>query len=336
MIKHFTLYFVLLSILVITGASNCGGSDPKINYETGTFPEEVVSLESINSAFDDYNCYIPQIGGETPILFASNRESEGQDFDIITGVIWFLFNQTDGEFTLNSEMITNEFYELIESTINNSDDQLGPYSLFNGNNGRMYLFYTDESAEGDLDLRFLSFFPPAPGALPDLEDPDLVSILSSSSNDGYITFDRDISTAYFTSDRAGDYDIFEMDVNPAIDFDSWLTGVEQSAMPNDSLNSDYNDKCPFILLDFMVFTSDRPGGFGGYDLYWSVFYSGKWSSPVNLGPSINTEYNEYRPLIGFVNGFTNWFMVFSSDRPGGFGGYDLYFTGIDFEEAGTK
>jgi len=37
-----------------------------------------------------------------------------------------------------------------------------------------------------------------------------------------------------------------------------------------------------------------------------------------------------------VNGFTNWFMVFSSDRPGGFGGYDLYFTGIDFEEAGTK
>ena len=65
----------------------------------------------------------------------------------------------------------------------------------------------------------------------------------------------------------------------------------------------------------MVFTSNRPGGFGGYDLYYSVFKNGKWSSPVNFGPRINTASDEYRPLIGYHPDFTNIYMIFSSDRP---------------------
>ena len=74
----------------------------------------------------------------------------------------------------------------------------------------------------------------------------------------------------------------------------------------------------------MVFTSNRPGGLGGYDLYYSVFRNGKWSSPVNLGPRINTASDEYRPIIGYDPDFTNQFMMFSSNRPGGKGGFDLY------------
>ena len=79
----------------------------------------------------------------------------------------------------------------------------------------------------------------------------------------------------------------------------------------------------------MIFTSNRPGGYGGYDLYYSVFKNGKWSSPVNFGPDINTSSDEYRPVIGYHPDFTNKFMIFSSNRPGGKGGFDLYFTGVD-------
>ena len=78
----------------------------------------------------------------------------------------------------------------------------------------------------------------------------------------------------------------------------------------------------------MVFASDRPGGMGGYDLYYSVFQKGKWRSPVNFGPKVNTQYNEYRPILGSNSAFTNNFMIFSSDMPGGKGGYDLYFLGL--------
>jgi len=80
----------------------------------------------------------------------------------------------------------------------------------------------------------------------------------------------------------------------------------------------------------MVFSSNRPGGLGGYDLYYSTLKGGKWSSPVNMGPRINTSSDEYRPVIGTSPDFTNMYLMFSSNRPGGKGGFDLYFTGVDF------
>ncbi|MDO9580238.1 MAG: hypothetical protein Q7J06_06670, partial [Bacteroidales bacterium] len=100
----------------------------------------------------------------------------------------------------------------------------------------------------------------------------------------------------------------------------------------DSVNSSYDDKCPIVFRNIMVFASDREGGLGGFDLYYTIFKNGNWSSPVNLGPEINSADNEYRPVIGFHPDFENLFMMFSSDRAGGKGGFDLYFTGIEFPE----
>jgi len=95
------------------------------------------------------------------------------------------------------------------------------------------------------------------------------------------------------------------------------------------LSSESDDKCPFISNDMLVFTSNRTGGYGGFDLYYSRRENGKWSTPVNFGPKINTAYDEYRPIIRPEYGFTNDFMLFSSNRPGGKGGFDLYYVGID-------
>ena len=78
----------------------------------------------------------------------------------------------------------------------------------------------------------------------------------------------------------------------------------------------------------MVFTSDRPGGFGGFDLWYSTYGTDGWSQPVNFGPSINTTYDEYRPAVVYAEEFTNDLMFFSSNRPGGKGGFDLYYAGI--------
>ena len=82
--------------------------------------------------------------------------------------------------------------------------------------------------------------------------------------------------------------------------------------------------------DVMVFTSDRPEGYGGYDLYYSLLENGTWSDPVNFGSRINTLHNEFRPVLKYFyyEDFTNDFMLFSSDRPGGKGGFDLYYVGI--------
>jgi OmpA-OmpF porin, OOP family len=60
-----------------------------------------------------------------------------------------------------------------------------------------------------------------------------------------------------------------------------------------SLNSEYYEISPFLSpnMDTLYFTSDRPGGFGDGDVYFSIRHDDSWtnwSKPVNLGPVINT------------------------------------------------
>ncbi len=71
--------------------------------------------------------------------------------------------------------------------------------------------------------------------------------------------------------------------------------------------------------DTLYFVSDMPGGYGGKDIYRSVFRNGRWTEPENAGASINTEFNEVFPSIHKSGTF-----FFSSDRMGGVGGLDIY------------
>ena len=75
----------------------------------------------------------------------------------------------------------------------------------------------------------------------------------------------------------------------------------------------------------LYFVSDRPGGYGGYDIYQSVRdKNGTWSISTNMGPNINTKGNEKTPFI-HTDGKT---FYFSSDSPdlAGLGGYDIYYS----------
>lgn len=71
----------------------------------------------------------------------------------------------------------------------------------------------------------------------------------------------------------------------------------------------------------IVFASNRPGGYGRFDLYYSVKDGKNWTLPVNMGNHVNTEYWESQPSIS-SDGRTIFFV---SDRKGGFGGSDIYF-----------
>lgn len=163
-------------------------------------------------------------------------------------------------------------------------------------------------------------------------EPKEVEFLNSEYNDMYPSFNKDKSQMYFCSDRKGhNFDIYGIDFGASQKVDSILSsGTDSQALINSTLSSTADDKCPFILEDRMVFTSNRPGGYGGYDLYYSDLVDGKWTSPKNFGPSINTKDDEYRPILiheGVSQSQT--MMVFSSNRAGGLGGFDLYFVGIE-------
>jgi len=69
----------------------------------------------------------------------------------------------------------------------------------------------------------------------------------------------------------------------------------------------------------MFFSSDRPKGYGGADIYFCTNQKGEWSKPVNAGPAINTAGDEFYPFI--ANDST---LYFTSNGRGGFGGLDIF------------
>ncbi len=70
----------------------------------------------------------------------------------------------------------------------------------------------------------------------------------------------------------------------------------------------------------LFFVSDRKGGYGGFDIWISVFENGYWQMPYNAGPSINTAGNETAPYISMDNKT----LFFTSDGQLGFGGTDIF------------
>lgn len=91
---------------------------------------------------------------------------------------------------------------------------------------------------------------------------------------------------------------------------------------NKNIDTKYWESHGFISEsgDQLVFASDRPGGFGGLDLYISTKVDGDWGPAVNMGPEINTEFNEDRPFF-INNGKT---LFFSSQGHENMGGYDIF------------
>ncbi|RZL41096.1 MAG: hypothetical protein EOP00_25485, partial [Pedobacter sp.] len=91
------------------------------------------------------------------------------------------------------------------------------------------------------------------------------------------------------------------------------------------INSEYWESQPSISPDggTLYFVSNRPGGIGGYDIWKSTLSDeGSWNDPVNLGPQINTPFDENTPFM-HADGKT---LYFSSNGWPGFGDKDIFYS----------
>ena len=143
--------------------------------------------------------------------------------------------------------------------------------------------------------------------------------INTDSWESQPTLSSDGQTLYFVSNRAGgkgSADIWKCTKN---ELGKWSNLVNLG----DSINTPGFDESPFIHPDnkTLYFVSDSWPGMGSRDIYLSrLKKDGSFSAPMNLGYPINTGENE-RDLIVSANGRTAYF---SSERPGGMGGLDLY------------
>ena len=352
-VKLIIIVLLFLSIIVFTACP--GGYGYK--YNQGKIPEEVTNFGEINSEYDDYNISSPVIRDEFPLIFSSNRNSKGGQFDYVYKLIAVNFNKETAEFSVYNDTNTNldvvfrysKINPLLRE-VNSAQNEYGPYLIpmesdTSGENVYILVYTYEEN--GNMDIKY--YF--------DTDDyktetPGNIDWINTAHNEGYPCFNSDYSKLVYCSDERGNFDIYE--VSTGIDsneywqhkldtllYQSLSSKVHREKTLLSTISSPADDKCPFIDIyydidaqkssEIMVFASNREGGFGGYDLYYSKYEDDKWSTPVNFGEGINTPYDEYRPVLRKNRGFDNDFLMFSSNRPGGKGGFDLYYVGVDIK-----
>jgi outer membrane protein OmpA-like peptidoglycan-associated protein len=128
---------------------------------------------------------------------------------------------------------------------------------------------------------------------------------------------------YFQQDDRFNSDVYQS---------SYVDGNWQKSKPVKSpVNSKFWESNASISPDgtTVYFASNRSGGFGGMDIYKSELNpsTGQWGAPINLGPNINTSFNEDCPII-LADGKT---LAFSSQGHYNMGGYDLFYSKLNSE-----
>ncbi|MDI1324218.1 MAG: hypothetical protein PSV36_15815 [Algoriphagus sp.] len=328
--KSIKIYYLLFLVFTLLGCRD--------KFRTGQFPEEPVNLQLVNSTADDINSDIPFIGHQVKLVFSTNRANfQTRDFNLALNYLDFSWDKSDGILTVNkSNILFDSEFESFRDWVRRTEstaNEKGPYSFLESENNRVLLFSREIN-----------------GVYSILAEPENLSsnariaqsfqILEQTTSEMYPSFygadfQKGMETSparpemlVFTSDKDGQFDIYETDIPSGKSPIQFLGDTKPKTIRKLNFNTSSNDHMPFVYGDLLVFSSDRPGGFGGYDLYYSQKTANGWTEPVNFGPKINSEFDEYRPVVSDHPDFANRLMIFSSNRPGGLGGFDLYFVGI--------
>jgi len=305
------------------------------NHDTIFITDKPINLKELNSEYDDYNSQIisSPIFMIHRLIFSTNRYSKGNDFDLINYRFDLLpIEISDNEYNITYKISKDSMLNDINS-INTSCNEFGPYyKKFNpthyGRGIDSTLFFITRDCDKDLNIYYAKYiYDTFLATHKRVGDYNSLDFINTSFDEGYISVSMDYKNIYYCSNKDGDFDIYS--VSDSLDGDAYEIIAGKSNHQTKSLsiiNSDFDEKCPFIHWnDWLVFCSNREGGYGRYDLYYSVRKDNIWSTPTNFGDKINTKYDEFRPII-----LEGRFMIFSSNRPSGLGGFDLYIVEINW------
>lgn len=147
-------------------------------------------------------------------------------------------------------------------------------------------------------------------------NPERLPFCTGKLNEATVTISPDERKIYTYEDRTGSGDIYYSDFKNN-------TFQRLKKLEYKDLNTKYWETHCAVTPDGqqMYFVSDRPGGLGGRDIYRIVkLPDGSWSNPFNLGPTVNTMYDEDSPFIAVDNKT----LYFSSNGPKSMGEFDVF------------
>ena len=264
------------------------------------------------------------VKGENPYLFFKYGESLWLDHHFtLAGIAMEDYlrivnnpnpsTRNRAEYFIRSAHLADSLYQhprefdlvLLSDSINTADDELGISMTYDRRN----IILTRRSNQEDLfqshlkDGKWSKSIP--------------ISLLNTPDNEGAAAISGDGSLLVFTACQRP-YGVGSCDLYFSTQKDTGWSRPE--LLPG--VNSRNWDSQPTLSPDgrAIIFSSERPGGFGGKDLWLSVLGENGWIDPINLGSSINSPGNEENPFL-HSDEFT---LYFTSDYRPGFGGRDLF------------
>lgn len=151
--------------------------------------------------------------------------------------------------------------------------------------------------------------------------------INTKYHEAAVAFSPDGKTVYFTRNgyQDGKTERDEEGLLKLRIFYAAMSGHDGWSEPSQFAhnNKSYNVAHPALSPDgqSLFFASDMPGGYGGMDLYVSQWDNGRWGTPVNLGPAVNTAGSELFPSMR-----PDRRLYFASDGHAGLGRLDIFST----------
>lgn len=142
-----------------------------------------------------------------------------------------------------------------------------------------------------------------------------VDFCKPNRNEATIGISVEEKKMYVYQDTTGNGDVYYSDF-----YNNKFNEIKIISTKN--VNTDSWETHVFISPDgqYMIFSSDRPGGYGGRDLYLCAKEtSGEWSEPKNMGPQINGPKDEDAPFISVDNRY----LFFGTNDARSMGGFDI-------------
>ena len=293
-------YLVIVLVIVISMGGNA-----KADF---TFGEPVNLGPAMNTSGKEAN---PDISSDNLTLYFESKESGDWD-------IWVTTRETTDDSW--GEAVN------LGPPVNGPNSEQGPRMSADGLS--FYFASTRPGGSGDFDI-WVTMRETTDGSWG--EAVNLGPTVNSSVLDHSPSISADGLSLFFGSTRSGGSGSADLWVTTRETiYDNW--GAPVNLGP--TVNSSANEGVPSISADgrmlffsSFLFGPPRPGGYGDLDIWIATraTVSDPWAAPVNLGPMVNSSYQDVSPDIS-ADGST---LYFSSKRPGGSGHRDLWQVSID-------
>lgn len=258
--------------------------------------------DSINSEYPDYAPVMSP--DQTFFIFTSRREGSKGNKKDAKGKYF------EDIYFANYDKSTNSFSNVkpIPGNVNTSGHEA---SISISIDGSSLFIYRDDNGDGNIYISYNE-----DGKWTAAEK--LANGINTKYYENHACLAPDGETLYFISDRPGGFGGKDIWTAKRIGKNNW----GQIENLGHKINTEYDEESPMILADgkTIYFSSKGHDCVGGYDIFYSIFENGEWSTPRNIGYPLNTVYDE----VFFVPTIDGKEAYFATNLTEGFGDLDIY------------